>query len=259
MKTLLTKFFLLFAATLAALSIVGSGFSGAVPIEKNVTPVQAGCDWTGFYIGLNANLANFQPKFTDLDYWEGYDTRTFGDTSFIGGGQAGYNWQWQNLVLGLEFDADGATGDITTHTDFNNTFAIQDDKAKADFIGTGRIRLGVAPAQNILIYGTGGGAYAHGRWDEFYARQDGTETADWRGDDWRWGWVGGMGIEYMLGCHWTIRAEGLYTHLQDNTVSARIGGTSPTLSDARFRYRFEDDLWSFGVGINYKFTGFFGR
>src|SRR2546423_9241641 len=41
----------------------------------------------------------------------------------------------------------------------------------------------------------------------FFTFPCGSRTIDAHKEDFDWGWVGGGGIEYMLGCHWTIRAE----------------------------------------------------
>jgi outer membrane immunogenic protein len=225
---------------------------------KEMAPAPPPCDWSGFYIGVNAGITNFQPRFTDLDYFEGYDTRTLDDTAFIGGGQLGYNWQMGALVLGLEVDGSGSTADVSTHSNFASTNPLnnfQEDRASVDFLGTARIRVGVA-FQNALIYVTGGGAYAHGNWQERYINPEfPSENAIWTGNDSRFGWTGGVGLEYMLNCHWSLRAETLYTHLEDNTVHA----DSLSSSDRLFRYTFADDLWSYRAGIDYKFSGFFGH
>src|ERR687883_59302 len=66
--------------------------------------------WTGWYIGGNAG-----------GKWGHYDVEGFiGPTSlvdfrtptkggFIGGGQLGFNWQFNQFVLGVEGDFDGTT------------------------------------------------------------------------------------------------------------------------------------------------------
>jgi len=78
-------------------------------------PPPAVYNWTGFYTGLNVGAA-----------WGSYDPETLtngflgGSTAivnaagaqslkplgFIGGTQAGYNWQWGPLVAGIETDID---------------------------------------------------------------------------------------------------------------------------------------------------------
>ena len=86
--------------------------------------------WTGFYVGLNAGgiLTQRQPFGATLfdpdadvrwrlphrsDFPGGLGS---GNTGFIGGGQAGYNWQTGAFVLGVETDFQGTTLSKT----FNN-------------------------------------------------------------------------------------------------------------------------------------------
>ena len=206
------------------------------------------CNWTGFYIGLNAGAAVYEPRITDRDYYEGNDTRTFEDIAFIGGGQVGYNWQINNLVLGLEVDGSGTNADVHVVNDFGGGRPpFEFDNAKIDFLGTARVRVGVV-FQNALVYVTGGGAYAHGDWSHSYA------IDVWKPDDWRWGITGGVGLEYMLNCRWSLRAETLYTHLQDEVTH---GTGSPSI--VPLKYQFGDDLWTLRLGLNYKFRGFFSH
>jgi outer membrane immunogenic protein len=207
------------------------------------------CNWMGFYVGLNVGGAVYEPRITDRDYYAGNDTRTFEDIAFIGGGQIGYNWQINHLVLGLEVDGSGSTADVHIVNDYGTGSPppFEYDNAKIDFLGTARARVGVA-FQNALVYMTGGGAYAHGDWSHTYAGDH------WNGEDSRWGVTGGVGLEYMLNCHWSLRAETLYTHLRDD-VTQGVG--SPSI--VPLKYQFGDDLWSLRVGLNYKLGRLFGH
>ncbi len=225
-------------------------------MDKNPVPVVQ-CNWQGFYIGVNGGISNYDPKVTDLDYFEGYDTRSTNEAAFTGGGQIGYNWQINNLVFGLEADFQGSTADSSWSTnDYFSTTFTQREHSEINYFGTVRGRLGWA-FQNCLVYGTLGGAYAHGEWEVSYTRDNDPTNFNnvyWRGDDWRWGWTAGMGVEYMLGCHWSIRGEGLMTWLENDTVHGYEPNDTGNRSnyDAA-RYKFSDDLYTFRVGLNYKF------
>ncbi len=236
-----------------SLAAAGSTFAGGAIAEKNVASTAVTeCDWSGFYLGINGGVSNYQAKFTDLDYFEGYDTRVLEKTGFIGGGQVGYNFQRDKLVLGLEIDGDGLTGEVHTHTSpYFSSSSYQEDIAKIDFLGTARLRMGVA-IQNALIYVTGGGAYAHGNWEERYISSNPINNAYWNGDDSRWGWTGGAGLEYMFNCHWILGAEALYTHLGADTVYAN----SQYTRNANSRYQFDDEDYSVRVRLSYKFGSF---
>jgi outer membrane immunogenic protein len=273
-KPSLTKY----CIAVAALVIASPAFAGPVSAEKNVTPMAPApeCNWTGFYIGVNAGITEYQARFTDQDYvWNG-STTTYEKPAFIGGGQIGYNYQWKDLVLGIEADFSGlADADIHQRLDssddvdeaeYRNEYNWS-QQGKIDFMGTIRGRLGISLLDNkAMIYVTGGGAFAHGKWDVSWTYYPGDYTpsnyyfTDYRGDDWRAGWVGGFGIEYALNCHWSVRAEALYTWLGSDTANVDFGRSGEGIKEevSYGRQRFEDDLWSYRVGINYKFTGFGG-
>src|SRR5436190_4868427 len=126
-------------------------FAGPQPMEKNVAPVQPApaCDWTGFYIGVNVGITEFKSNFTDLTDWDSSysGTLSYQEPAFIGGGQVGYNYQWQNLVLGVEADLSGSTAenDVRTHPgDNDNEDEGYSDYAKVDFMATFRGRIGIA-------------------------------------------------------------------------------------------------------------------
>jgi outer membrane immunogenic protein len=265
MKRSLTKIFLSLAGIFAA----GSLFAGPMPMDKSVVPVQPECNWTGFYVGVNAGITEFKSSSTDLGDWESYATMSYESPAFIGGGQVGYNYQWRDLVLGIEADFSGSNAKNHVRTygyeepSEGGEDEGYDDHTKVDFMATLRARLGISFNNNrALLYVTGGGAWAHGKWDRYYhyyRSSYGTfYEADWRGDDDRMGWVGGFGFEYALDCHWSLRAEGLYTWLNHDTDNIINGPAGSTYIGYKSPVRFEDELWTYRVGINYKFTGFGG-
>ena len=63
--------------------------------------------WTGFYLGANAGLSG--GNFNSSDYYGTFgsgDQNAANSIGFSGGGQLGYNYQFQgsNLVVGIETD-----------------------------------------------------------------------------------------------------------------------------------------------------------
>ena len=111
-------------------------------------------------------------------------------SSWLAGGQVGYNYQVNQWVLGVEaqFSATSLKGSDPQPV---TTFII--NNSKTDFIGTVAARLGVA-WDRTLLYVKGGGAWAH---DKFFVwtvppaaapsaeAQTATQT--------RWGWMVGAG------------------------------------------------------------------
>ena len=271
MSKSLTKSFLASALILAAAAI----FAGPMPMEKNVAPAPPPCDWTGFYVGVNGGVGWQQSRFTDDNYagYEGEyylqqgDTATWDNVNGLIGGQIGFNYQWRDLVLGIEADAD-YSGNSINKARLYGTYETSRpenwgwyDKARVDFQGSVRARIGISLLDNkALIYMTGGAAFVHGDWSEYYAYYTSDESGYydmwWKGDDWRWGLIGGVGLEYRLNCHWSVKAEGLYTWLTEDVQGPAGAGGYWTGDLGAQKYTFGDELYSFRVGVNYNFGSF---
>jgi len=178
-----------------------------------VPPAPLAYDWTGGYIGLNAGAAwnNSSIDLTDIRAAvpSALLSTIDGDqTAFTGGLEAGYNWQMDNLVLGLETDFNY----LGFHTDESRTseLATANFDMKANWFGTVRGRLGFA-ADKMLFYGTGGLAYGN---------VNASGTIDYGGNVWsgsdsnvNWGWTVGGGVEYAFDQNWILGAEYLYVDL----------------------------------------------
>src|SRR6478735_7470240 len=61
--------------------------------------------WTGFYLGGNIGAAWSSNVIRESFF--GAEWARSSEARFIGGGQIGYNWQFNNFVLGIEGDIDG--------------------------------------------------------------------------------------------------------------------------------------------------------
>ena len=133
-------------------------------------------------------------------------------TGFIGGGQAGYNWQTGAFVLGAETDFDWTS--VSCHSTFvgatffdpfgRSDFLTVNGSRKLDWLGTTRARVGyvVTPDNRLMIYATGGVAYGGGsRHFDVFDNRDG------------WDWNGSSGSNTRVG--WTIGARcGICIHQQ---------------------------------------------
>jgi outer membrane immunogenic protein len=233
--------------------------------------------WTGFYVGLNAGgvWSSGSRSATLVDpgtasFLSGYFPGGIGNNNsgFIGGGQVGYNWQMGALVLGGEADFDGTS--LGKSYDYASApfagagvpGALLGDslyvhaKANLDWLGTVRARVGfvATPDNRLLIYGTGGFAYAGG--SSNFSVYDATQGLFWGGSpsSTRTGWTVGGGVEYALTNNITIRAEYLYVDLGSNTITTTGNLASATLlpgtyATAKINY----DASIVRAGINYKF------
>ena len=250
MKNSLTKHLLsLFVTCAIALVLAGSVLAGPEPAtgKEMVAPAPAPeCDWTGFYLGINGGF--FWARSVTIDVGDPADgfQETRGtsvelqDTGVIGGGQIGYDWQFNRFVLGVEAGAGGLDFD---QSDFqyggNDNFAHAKYDAYARFTG----RVGWT-WNKLLFYGEGGVGWVNIL----------NEAADLDGHsfdrssysshrDFEFSWIAGGGIEWMWNCNWSLKAQYDYYGIDDSHSSNIDGGD----------FRHDHELQTFTVGLNYRF------
>ena len=194
--------------------------------------------WTGLYIGLNAGGA-FDNKVTEeptglFSEFPGAPllATSSNQSGFTGGGQIGYNWQFDNLVTGIEGDFNYVDfRDINfTVTGLPNTpfgspsapnvfnYSHPGDR----FFGTLRARLGYA-ADRVLFYATGGLAFS-GRSSHSgtatFTNAQGVQFANFQGaNDSGTGFAVGGGVEYAWTTNWIVRAEYLFVDIDHHNVT----------------------------------------
>ena len=232
-------------AAIAALTGVGAIAAQAadLPTTKGPPPspvfVPPPFTWTGFYIGLNAGaIITSGSRSATLvvpaqDVWlNSYFPNGIGNgqTGFIGGGQAGYNWQTGSFVLGIVTDFDGTSlsknFNFTSAPFVNSGFFNGDTlnvnaKASLNWLGTTRGKVGfvVSPDNRWQIYATGGVAYGGGT--SHFNVYNSNFNAFWSGSpsSTRVGWTIGAGTEYAITNNVTIGAEYLYADLGSRTIT----------------------------------------
>ena len=236
--------------------------------------------WTGFYVGLNAGGiwpsgsrgatlfdpgSDFGAGVLTADFPGGLGSQSAG---FLGGGQAGYNWQTGAFVLGVETDFDGST----LSKSFNNVgtpfagagvpallagdFLSVNGKTSLSWLGTTRARVGfvVTPDNRLMIYGTGGVAYAGG--SSNFSVFDSTTGALWSGSpsSTRVGWTLGGGVEYALTNNWTIRGEYLYADLGKSNFTTVGNAAAATFFPGVYASgHVSYNASIFRAAVNYKF------
>jgi outer membrane immunogenic protein len=194
------KSIILAAAILAALTSASMAADAVAEL-----PVASTYNWTGGYIGIQAggSWGNYHQFSTDGG--EGVGVRV---SNFTGGAYGGYNWQFDNVVVGVEADiSNGPSGSTAQGSSGPHwVCGTGDCNVKIDYYGTVRGRLGYA-VNNFLIYGTGGLAYGHAR--------GGIEDSVQEGSGTRVGWTAGVGADYAFNANWVARAEYLHVDLGD--------------------------------------------
>jgi outer membrane immunogenic protein len=273
MKQLIRLTILFCACVALALTVV----AGPEPLPsgkemKQVAPAPPECDfnWTGFYIGLNVGYGwgnadtDFDPLPDPVTFFSLEPQSLNPDPSgFIGGGQIGYNFQWNWLVLGVETDFQGTDmeghdrrqpfDDITGSIANGNPDVFLEAHERMQWFGTARARIGFVPMCRLLVYATGGLAY--GNVD--YSAQtnfDNGVTYPVSFSETNLGWTVGGGFEWALTHHWSVRAEYLYYDLGDHSrTEPKLFGGVPTGGVDFVRNTFETTGNIVRGGLNFKF------
>jgi outer membrane immunogenic protein len=262
------------ATAFVALATTGQAADLPPPMVAKAPPPPPWYDWTGFYIGANGG-GSFGHASTTIT------TTTAGIAPFsgsqdvnggLGGGQLGYNWQFNhNWLLGIEADIQG-TGQsgndplptVVTHGGFAilalpNVTTTGNISEKLPWFGTVRGRLGYEPADRWLIYGTGGLAYG-----QVNTSTSITATTAFAGgpplavanagasaNNVQVGWTVGAGIEYAFAQQWSVKVEYLYIDL--GTFTNTFAGVGPAFPTITASTHFTDNIVR--AGINYNFGG----
>ncbi len=250
--------------------------------------------WTGFYLGANVgglwsasnvvrNVAF--PTYANLNVAPNFNTAVSAvepignqvlDTSlssFIGGGQLGYNTPFlDNWILGIDADLDAlsktndsAQKNKTVTTAQIGTYDAQITVTKKlTYLGLLKGRLGFLLNPTLMVYGAGGFAYGGAGLTTTYSVTPSSQfflpfNALGNHSKMLAGWVAGGGAEWAFSTSWSVKLECLYYNLGPlrNTVTlTQALSTNPPLpyvqatifSNSRVS---ENTL---RVGLNYHFA-----
>ena len=210
------------AAALGLTALVGvipAYAADAIATEEPPAPAPIAelpvASWAGPYAGLQIGYGfSGRTKIPD------FDTRIKTD-GFLGGAFAGYNWQQENFVYGIEGDI-GYNGESGTENGF---------KSKSGLEGSLRARLGYSVSPDILLYGTAGGAGKNQKIID--------EVADTSQSKGMFGWTAGAGADIKFTENVFGRVEYRYTDFGSATFD-NIGKVKST-----------DNRIMFGVGMKF--------
>ncbi len=270
---------------LAGLAVLGLGSSAFA------APPAPTMNWTGFYIGGNGGYGWGD---RDVDYSPndpasaiGFSTAnfkppavSFNSASAIGGIQLGYNWQFNPAwLVGIEADFDwanmkgsassgGLAGGVSPFA------ATVDERIK--WFGTVRGRLGYLPSPSLLVFMTGGFAYAKVERSGRYVNNDpaigfgavlggfgftcptgGATCFTGSSSDVATGWTLGGGVEYAFWQNFTVKAEYLYVDLDSGAVTERaqvLGVAPPGTQLSSINANFSRTIFNVvRLGVNWRF------
>ena len=190
------------------------GFSALAQVAQAKDLADKRESWTGFYVGLSAGdgLSDFRvldgPANTNC-WW---CVNNYGDNadSIFAGGQLGYNYQMNNLILGIEGEVAGSVlgGNASdpTHTGPQGSV---DGKLYGAI--TGRIGYAVG---SVLLYGKAG----YGAMDTDINWVDPVYSAYAHQNETLSGAVFGGGIEYAISSVVSVKAEYMRLDFGGTTV-----------------------------------------
>jgi len=212
--------------------------------------IDGGCcgpEWSGLYVGGNIGVYTSTIHLNDFDAFLLGGSRSLVNTNFTAGVQVGYDWECSNKLIGIVADwnwvnirhrsnAASVTTDFTRHD--NNWFT------------TIRARAGVTLCDALFYVSLGGAVHnvkAHFMGTGATVTPGTTITINKT----IWGWAGGAGVEYLLGCGWSAGIDFLALNFSHRHGSILADGTTFRLGVASTAF----------VGrflLNYRFGDLFG-
>jgi outer membrane immunogenic protein len=199
----------------AADVLVRSAPAPAPPPAPFAAPPAYVPDWIGFYIGIHGGGGTAHSSF-DQGFFD--STVPFlvppnvSPSGGIGGAQAGYNWQWGQVVGGVEIDF--SVADLNQTSTFfvpsvvgPSPFTLSHE-VKIDQLASTRARLGYVIWPDLLLFGTAGIGYGHTQFTTNLTQATFFQTNITDVNE--FGWVAGAGLEWKFWNHWLLRGEWLH-------------------------------------------------
>jgi outer membrane immunogenic protein len=189
--------------------------------------------WNGSYVGLNAGVAGGTDAISETGFSTsplGFAITTSGTGTMVSrlggtaGGVAGYNWQIDGAVLGIEGDVSyvGLKGS----QDLGNAAMTEHDSFQTSWLSTLRARAGYTWG-GWMVYLSGGLAVGDYRYDGLVSLFGMTRPS---GDVARVGWTAGIGTEWMFAPGWTTKLEYLHSDLGSATFAANVPSTQVSVT-----------------------------
>ena len=216
------------------------------PAPAYVAPAVPVFTWTGLYAGVNAGAAwgeyGYDVFFPSPALFGSFNSGRSG-ASFIGGGQIGYNWQFNQFVFGLEGDVDGKSLKVTNAFALAGApFATLEGRARIE--GSVRARAGLA-FDRFLLYATGG-------WAVTDVRVTGCTAGACASDDQTLnGYTVGVGGEFALTNNVSLGVEYRFSDFGRESFNLGTVGGAAVVTNA--------DLQEHQITgrLNFKFGGLF--
>jgi outer membrane immunogenic protein len=266
-----------------ALGVIAPAQAADMPVKAvPMVPVVAPYNWSGFYVGANGGYS-WGRSDTTVDFLTypggvlivppvgSITSADFDLNGAIAGLQAGFNWQVNNIVFGVEGDIQwsgqkGSADFLCAATTIGGpcfpgftflppgaTGVSLSLEEKLRWFSTLRGRVGVTLTPTWLLYVTGG--LAIGNFDTDAALTGFTNaapsvavTATNSTSQTKAGWTLGAGVEAVITGKWTGKLE--YLYVDYGTISGNVANTAIGLQ-ANYSSHITDNILR--AGLNYRF------
>lgn len=261
---------------LAFASLLSASFASAAdfPARANApvfTVAASAPNWTGFYVGITAGGAFSDKSKASAAYEDGtpfegsISSKSGSGVTF--GGTLGYNQQIGNFVAGIEGDYSFLNLSQTSRVAYSRpsgspsspaTYNVDGSvRSSIDSYGTVRGRIGYLVTPELLVYGTGGVAFAdvktRANVSEGVTMLNSNQTTTFgeyagQRSAFKTGFAYGGGLEYKIDKAWSVKVEALRVQLPKSTVFAG--------NETDFGYGFrkiKNDFTVVKAGLNYQF------
>jgi outer membrane immunogenic protein len=246
-------------SSIFAAGLLFSASTGAMAADVEVTPDL----WSGFYLGAQAGYMQGTGSDSDLcfsdtgvgsgcfsDADDGFDISDNNMDGVTVGGYVGYNYRIDQVVLGLEGDAnwDNANGSSSVLGSLNYDTGINWDFSV-------RARLGLVVDERALLYVTGGPSWVNTDVDTNLGIGV-ADVANFKSGDesTEFGWVLGAGAEYAITEHLSMKAE--YLHGWYGDADLDLFEFSDGVDNTKYVLKQNLQTNVVRVGLAYHFGGF---
>lgn len=225
-----------------------------LPVKAPVMAPPLVYNWTGFYIGAHIGGGWSSKDWTDCTFniCDPVLAASTDPSGFLGGFQAGFNYQIAQWVFGVEgqWSWSGMEGDSAinpaSYTWLNGAAS---DFAHTDvnWVATLAGRVGIA-FDRTLLYVKGGFAWAD---EEHWMSYIGGLQATDKFSDTRTGWMVGVGVEHAFWANWSAKLEYNFMDFGTDRHAQTCFGTGVICND----FDVDQQIHVVKFGINYRFGG----
>ncbi|HUI13071.1 MAG TPA: outer membrane beta-barrel protein [Xanthobacteraceae bacterium] len=241
-----------FALVLATMAVAAPAYAADLPVAPAAAPVippPAIYNWTGFYVGGNVGAGLLSDNITQSATTATTTNMLTGQTAhpagLIGGGQAGFNYQFGAGVIGAEaaWSASAITGyGIGPAASLAIPLVTQErNTSNPQWLAAVTGRVGYA-ANDLLFYAKGGGAWMHVEYTQDLIAGGITAATQVLNDN-RTGFTAGAGIEYGMTQNLSARLE--YDFYDFGSKTYQFMATPITVASK---------LHTLTFGLNYRFN-----